>query len=179
MTGIALVRGRSNLDVKRLSMILAHSVKTLKTTFDARASEWALAVATLLLGVSFVFNETLFVDSGWRALAQFASQETWGFVCTTLGALRLLVLLINGAWWRSPHLRALMAFLSCFVWWQMSSDLVPNFALGFALLPPILALDAYNAIRAGREAGVAHYIQRRKVKAEARLAADDATNSDT
>ena len=91
----------------------------------------------------------------------------------------MLVLLINGAWWRSPHLRALMAFLSCFVWWQMSSDLVPNFALGFALLPPILALDAYNAIRAGREAGVAHYIQRRKVKAEARLAADDATNSDT
>lgn len=160
-------------------MILVHSVKSLKTTFDARAAEWALAVAMLNLGLAFTYNTTLFTSSSaWDALAAFASQETWALACTTLGGTRLLILMINGAWWRTPHLRALMAFLSCFIWWQLAHDLVPNFSLGFAIIPPVLVLDAYNAIRAASEAGVAQFIQRRKVKAEARLVANDASKPD-
>lgn len=142
--------------------MISHISISLRTTFPQRRAEWALGVVIFLWGVILLNNETLFSDGiSYSEIARTASQETWGAICLALGLVRLLVLLINGAWRRSPHARALVAFLSCFFWFQVSMGMAAagTWSTGLAVYPVFLILDALNVIFALGEAGRsdAHY----------------------
>ena len=132
------------------------TLAALRETFLARASEWALAVILFLWSAVLAANPDLFVEGqSYRALAQIMGQDGWAFACLFIGGGRLIILAINGAWRRSPHMRALGAFLSGLFWFLVSAGLLQSGAYntGLAVYPVLFLLDAFNAIHAMNEAG--------------------------
>ena len=137
-------------------MILAHIRASFRSTFEARMSEWALSISIVLWGL-IVLNEPGRFE-GSRAYGDFLylmPQTAWGLGAFMIGASRLMVLFFNGLLRRSPHLRAITAFMSCFLWMQISLGLFA--ADGFtalAMYPVALGMDIVNVMRAAREAGI-------------------------
>ena len=136
-----------------LEMVIAHW-NSLVLTFRTRASEWMLGGAIMSLGLLFRFRPTMFVDDGFRSALDIAPQTVWAWGLTVIGVVRLTVLLINGAWWTTPIFRSITAALSCFLWFQLFLGFMPNFSIMFALTPWLFMLDAFNAIRTGKESGI-------------------------
>ncbi|QKC83290.1 hypothetical protein [Mesorhizobium sp. NZP2077] len=138
-------------------MIFAHISRSLRDTFPARASEWALA--TMLFGWSVILHASpdLF-QSGpptYTALANIMPQSTWAALCLVVGGGRLVVLAVNGAWRRSPHARGLSAFISALFWFEITIGILQggSYGVGLAVYPVLFLLDCYNVIRAFGEAG--------------------------
>lgn len=133
-------------------MILAH----IRHSFRARKSEWGLALSTMLWGLIVLNEPGRFAES--RAYSDFLhlmSQNAWGMAAFTIGSIRLTVLFFNGLLRRSPHLRALTAFMSCFLWMQISLGLyAADGFTGLAMYPVALGMDIFNVLRAAREAGM-------------------------
>jgi hypothetical protein len=139
-------------------MILAHFTQSLRQTFPTRASEWALGLTLFLWSGVLTFNEDLFlINPSFVALSRVAPQPTWAILCMMVGGGRLMMLLVNGAWRRSPHLRAFAAFLSCFFWFEISVGLWQSspygIGTGLAVYPVLFLLDVYNVFRASGDAG--------------------------
>lgn len=143
-------------------MIINHTWSSLNQTFEARASEWALAAITVCLGLVCLLNLDLFDNPIYHYLRTWANPEIWGSIFVLIGASRLTVLFINGGYWRTPHFRSIFAFTCCFLWFQLSLGFASNLGFGLAVYPWLFFLDAYNALRAGREAGIAQYLQKHR-----------------
>lgn len=143
-------------------MITIYSWQSLRRTFEARASEWALAWMTVSLGIVSLINPQLFETPGFNKIVRIAEPMVWMIGFMTVGILRLSVLFINGMWWRTPHFRCAFAFLTCFLWFNVSIGLAVNQSFGLAIVPWLFLLDAYNSIRSGKEAGIAQYLQENK-----------------
>lgn len=131
-----------------------HPWTSLKQTFPIRKSEWVMAFITVGLWLLFSLNDDLFSDGGntYAGLARWASQDVWSWLLFVVGVGRVTVLIINGAYWRSPHYRAGLAFLNCFVWYQLSAGLAQNTGIGMVVFPGLLALDVFNFRQAFLEA---------------------------
>lgn len=137
--------------------IFAHVTKSIRDTFPTRASEWALAAMLFLWSVVLNLNEDLFeTGATYGALAAIMPQSKWGNLCLVVGGGRLVVLAINGAWRRSPHLRAGSAFISALFWFEISIGALQGggFGTALAIYPVLFLLDCFNAIRAFGEAGL-------------------------
>jgi hypothetical protein len=138
-------------------MNFLHISNSFRQTFAVRASEWALALMLLNWSIVLFANPQLFADRpSYAPLAAIMPQETWALVCCAAGAGRLVVLMINGAWRRTPHLRAGGAFVACFFWFQITMGFAQSeiWGTGMAIYPVLLALDAYNVIRAITDAAI-------------------------
>lgn len=138
-------------------MFIAHLSRSLRETFPGRASEWALGAILFNWSLVLMLNEALFVDgASYSEMADLMGQPTWSTLCLVAGGGRLIVLAINGAWRRSPHMRALFAFLACFFWFQISLALAQSGTqgTGLAVYPVLFLLDAFNTLRAMGEAGL-------------------------
>lgn len=144
-------------------MILDHFSRSLRETFPARASEWALGLMLFLWSVILIANPDVFTGPSYRGLVMVAEQDTWAMLCLLVGGGRLLVLAVNGAWRRSPHMRSAMAFFSCFFWYQITIGMMQSgtWATGLAVYPVLLGLDAFNAIRTLGEAGASDNLHKR------------------
>lgn len=150
-------------------MIFMHSWKSLQTTFPTRAMEWLFAWGLLNFGLMMVINPDMMASSpAWNGLLEVASQETWRLALLSVGTIRLAALLVNGMYWRTPHARCAMAFVSCYFWWKLTVGLFENLSFVAAFVPLFLVFDAYNGIRVGREVGVSEFVTRMRRKAEAR-----------
>ena len=123
--------------------------------FFPRRSEWAGAALLCLGGWVLSSNPDLMATSSGKAFdlmkATF-TQPTWAQLLMVGGGLRLMVLAINGAWRRSPHLRALASILSGFFWWQIAASFYASFGLGYAAYVVFLSLEFSNLIVAARDA---------------------------
>ncbi len=138
-------------------MDFLHMTRSFRKTFAVRASEWALALMLLNWSVVLFANPELFADRpSYAAIDAIMPQETWALVCFMAGAGRLIVLMINGAWRRTPHLRAAGAFIACFFWFQITLGFgqAEIWSTGMAIYPVLLVLDAYNVIRAITDAAI-------------------------
>lgn len=127
-------------------------------TFPLRIAEWLMSAVLISWGVILGLNSTVFAISPVMGeLAHNAPQGYWAVGMLALGLVRFVMLVVNGAWRASPHLRAAGAFLTCFVWLQISFALartgIPN--VGLAVYPWFLLLDTYNVFRAMSDARVA------------------------
>ncbi len=137
-------------------MVLLHAWKSLWQSFPVRKSEWIAAF--VLLGCSFILgiNPDLFQTlPGYTEMSKFGPQWVWQWGLFIFGLVRIFILGINGAYWRTPHLRALMAFLSCFIWWEIAISLLANLGLSAILAAGYFALDAMNFRQASKEIGIA------------------------
>lgn len=123
-------------------------------TFPLRVSEWVMAVILVNIGFVLLLNPEIFALPQHSAMARWANVYVWGWGCLLMGAVRFAVLVINGAWRASPHIRAVTAFLACFVWLEILLGLGASgvASIGLAVYPWFLVLDTYNVFRAASDA---------------------------
>lgn len=154
-------------EIVRHEMIIAHLTRSFRETFPARASEWALSAMLFNWFLVLSLNADLFVTgSSYPALAAIAEQSTWALLCMVCGGGRLIILAINGAWRRSPHMRAFGAFVSCLFWFEITIGMAQSgqWSTGLAIYPVLLLLDSWNVIRAMGEASISDATHKRVAK---------------
>ena len=142
-----------------VTMIIAHIKDNFTAAFFPRWAEWAAAFVLLGIGMMLSVNTSLMVSSvangygkGYELLLAIAGQSVWATTLTVFGSFRLAILLINGAWRRSPIARAVMAFLSCFFWTQLALSFQSTFGFAFVMACGWLLTDIVNILRASRDA---------------------------
>lgn len=125
--------------------------------FPMRVTEWLVAGILLSWGL-FCINASPAV---WdmpvnRELSMFGTQDQWGSVALSIGLVRMIALFINGAMRRSPHARAFGAFMSAFLWLQLSFGVLiqPFYSLSAIIYPWLFVADVYNVFRAARDARI-------------------------
>jgi hypothetical protein len=136
-------------------LIFAHIRNNFASAFFPRRSEWAAATVLLGLGWMLSVNGDLMHATNTQAyslMLMIAPQSAWSMVMTVFACGRLLILLINGAWRRSPHARGASAFLSCFFWTQIVLSFAPTFGFAFIMASGWLVTDMLNIMYAFRDA---------------------------
>ncbi len=119
--------------------------------FKLRAIEWGLAAMLFCMGTIFLNADFNFNNSpALSELARLNSEKFWGWLCITIGGMRLVALWMNGAWRRSPYVRALTALFSSLLWLQITLGLVvqPLLTIGIAIFPFLIFLDWFSVWRA-------------------------------
>ena len=141
-------------------ILLSHVRDNFAEAFYPRLSEWWAAGLLLAMGWVLSANPDLMFGAKtqvYETMLMIAPQEGWAAIMKVFAAGRLITLLINGAWRRSPHLRALGAFLSSFFWMQITLSSASTFGLVFVFAAGVLTLDFLNMIRATRDARTVDY----------------------
>lgn len=133
-----------------------HTTRQLFYHFPSRASEWAAAFITLNWGLLALNTEGKVIENSAPQLLNFLSPMIWGVIFFLMGAVRLAILIINGALRRSPHLRSASAFVGCFLWFQITMAFLNGVEIttALAVYPVLLAIDFYNAYRIAIEARI-------------------------
>ena len=138
-----------------MKLVLAHISQNFAKAFFPRRSEWAAAAVLLALGWMLSVHADLMADAdsdGYKMMLMIAPQSVWSTVLIMFASARLLVLLINGTWRRSPHARGITAFLSCFFWTQIALSFAPTFGFAFILACGWLGTEMSNILYAFRDA---------------------------
>lgn len=140
-------------------MLIYRVARGVRDHFPVRATEWGFAALLLDTGRVLLTGEPNFTSRAFAPLAEYASETVWGLGCVTVGALRLLALLVNGTFagtaymrW-SPHVRMACAFASCFFWTQITLAYwagAPEAVSGVAY-KWLLIIDAYNVFRCAQD----------------------------
>lgn len=136
-------------------MTVILSGRPLAAIAEKRLAEWGLALVLLLFGIILLQPAATFASPNFELMARVFPEEVWAAGCMAIGAVRLTVLVINGLWRRSPHLRVICAFLSIFVWTQVSLSFFvagENVSTGLAVYPVFVLLDMISTYRAAAEA---------------------------
>lgn len=149
-------------------MVYLRIVRGVTEHFRARAPEWALAAMLVVWGSIVYAPGDTFTTPAWSVMQLIADERTWGISALCIGGLRLVALTLNGTFWStwygrwSPHVRSVMAGLSCFVWLQITLGLVlaGTGSTGLAVYPLLLALDFYNVLSASHDAGAMDRMRR-------------------
>lgn len=141
-------------------LVFAHIRTSFADAFFPRLSEWWLAGMLFGLGWMLSVNPDLMASGktqAYQLMLMIFSQETWSWIMRTFAVMRLTILLINGAWRRSPHLRAFTAFLTMFFWTQIALSFAPTFGYAFVFSSGAVVLDFLNMVRAARDARTVDY----------------------
>lgn len=137
-------------------LILAHIRTNFAAAFFPRLSEWHAAGILVALGWMLIINDALMQPDipGYRTMLSVTSQAAWGRIMLLFGIVRLAILLINGAWRKSPHARGVIAFLSCFFWYQAAVSFYAVLGFAFVFSAGLLVLDFVNLVRAFGDARI-------------------------
>lgn len=125
--------------------------------FSERVSEWILSGMLVTWGLQCLHVPAEFWnDPIYAGIAKIMPKTMFGVVALSLGLGRMVALYINGAKRRTPHARAVGAFLSCFLWMQLTLGLLSaGSALGNSIIPWVFVAEMWNVYRAARDARLA------------------------
>lgn len=126
-----------------------------KKSFPLRVTEWFCAFVMAHWGLLILLNPAAMTASPtWVHMVDLAEPALWGGMAALVGLIRIAALAINGAWRQSPHTRAACAFVSVFLWLQITWALMQNDSstTGQAIYPWLLLLDMWNVARASADA---------------------------
>ena len=88
-----------------------------KETFRERSAEWAQAAGMIAWGLLTLTSKDLFTEQEFfTPLLNITSQANWGITAALIGFLRLIFLVINGAWRPSAHIRAMGCVFGTMLW---------------------------------------------------------------
>lgn len=136
--------------------------KRLAYTFRDRMAEWTLSAGMMFWGIMCIVMETLFHNSHYYLpLLNIMPQIAWGIMATAVGAIRLLFLIINGAFRPSAHIRALGCVFGCLVWGSLviaSISLGPIISPNLPIFISLLALDSLSLWFAAGDAKLADIV---------------------
>lgn len=124
--------------------------------FPIRVTDWLLSAILFSWGLAlFAVEPEVWALPTFTGL-HFASQFTWAVIATGIGLARLIALLFNGAVRRSPHARGVGAFLTIFIWVQLSLAVFSSNLVGpgIAIFPWLAIADIFNVYRAAQDARV-------------------------
>lgn len=137
-------------------------------TWPLRRAEWMLAFVLLGCGIVFAVEPKLTNEASFRSILDLMPRAAWATWAIVVGVLRLAMLYINGNWRASPHLRALGAFLACFIWCALMIRAAVNPILipSAACWPIFLLFDSCAAYSAAGDARCADERARRRQRDE-------------
>lgn len=154
-------------------------IKSLKTHFPARATEWIMSGVLFSWGYYWVTHpqlvtqpETQEVFSGIVRVAEYFGQPpvVMGVLALLTGFARASALFVNGAVTKTPLVRLLTAFLSAYLWTSICVGLwlsdVPN--TGLVVYPWFVFADVVSGYRAGYDLVIAESVAK-----QARSQTDD------
>lgn len=122
----------------------------MKKHFQLRAIEWWSASSMATWGIFVLLFPTMFKENpACHALLVFAPQHVWGLVATLAGGVRLVALLINGMWYRTPAVRWVCTMISIFVWFSITAAFTssPIINTGVVVYGWHIFADMYSAYR--------------------------------
>ena len=118
-----------------------------KETFRERMPEWVVSAGMLGWGLLAIFALGLFQRLDlFHPLLLVMPQLKWGIIAATTGLIRIIFLIINGAWRPSAHVRAIGCGLGCMLWGSLAvSSLQLHWLITTtALYVTLLALDFFS-----------------------------------
>ena len=125
-----------------------------------RAVEYMLAWLMIGWGVAVLLPGDILIGPTSKYLLTIASEPAWGVMAITVGSLRLMALIINGSWRRSPLLRLFGAVCGLMWWiwqggiyWSAVSQGAPPFP-NLSIYPVFVFFEGYSCFRCGQDARV-------------------------
>lgn len=135
-------------------MVITRLVR-MQHSFRNRFSEWMLGAIMLGLGWMFFLPHESMGSAILMQMTYTMPENAWAIVCMALGAARLFVLIVNGAWQKQSHARAFLSLLHLLVWTQIAIVFL-NFELpspGDVIFPIFVVAEIFLTFRASVEAG--------------------------
>lgn len=123
-------------------------------TWPARRVEWLLAICLFGVGIVYAFDDQLFRQPLYAAHSKIMPREVWAICAIIISFVRLCFLWVNGAWRRSPHLRAGGAFFSALFWFELTLAVLQSPIVGATVIvwPVFFCFDVHVALAAIAEA---------------------------
>lgn len=125
-------------------------------TTQTRSVEWLLAGLMIAWGCGLILPGNTMELVQFRYLGALAPEPVWAAWSLSIGGLRLAALYINGAYHRTPLIRAGCSVLGM-VWWMVLGYLlqlgVTDTAIPAGLLwyPVFVLFEGYSAYRGARD----------------------------
>lgn len=119
---------------------------------QTRSVEWCLGALMVAWGLGLMLPGDTMDLAGYRTLGALAPEPVWAAWSLSIGGLRLLALFVNGAYFRTPLIRAACSLLGL-VWWLVLGFLLKagagEGALPAALLwyPVFVTFEGYSIYR--------------------------------
>jgi hypothetical protein len=129
--------------------------------------EWVLATGMVAWGLIALASSTVFSSQEFfQALSEFMPFMAWGALAVLVGVVRLIFLVINGAWRPSAHIRAVGCFAGSLFW---GSLLIASLKLTWltpntAIFATALGLDLISLSFASGDAKLADLRARSNLK---------------
>jgi hypothetical protein len=143
--------------------------------FPIRVTDWLVSAMLFSWGFAlFAVDPHVWMLPTFSGLRFIASQGTWAAIATLLGVIRLVALFVNGAVRRSPHLRGFCAFVSIFIWVQLSLGVLVSDYVGpgVAIFPWLALADVLNVYRAAKDAHTSDHTAEQRRRSAARSVPD-------
>ncbi|MEF2073466.1 hypothetical protein [Consotaella aegiceratis] len=120
-----------------------------------RLTDWLLTGFTLAWGITLAGEGDTFALSSFAVIKTWAPEMAWAVACLIVGFARLALLIINGAWRKSPHLRIAAALGTIPLWTLLSIGYhLAHSGVPGDLIYALCALaEIVSAYRASIEAG--------------------------
>jgi len=135
-------------------VVMAHIRMSFAGNLYPRRTEWLCAGLNIGMGILFMLNPTLMAVNykAYSVMLAFMTQHQWANFMVIFGAARIIVLIVNGAWRKSPHIRSFMAVVSCLPLWTAAWSFTPYFGLAMLGYWAWLITDIINAVVASSDA---------------------------
>jgi hypothetical protein len=128
----------------------------LAESYRAKRMEWFSTSLLVMLGAVFLLPVDTFATSrSYDVMHWWAPEKLWGSCYLLAGTIRLMILYINGQWWRTALLRSVAAFLSLFFWITIGAGflLANPYTWGGYLFVIVTVFEWSNMKFAAHEAG--------------------------
>ena len=135
-------------------------VTGIKSHLPDRLPEWVMGFAILNYGLGLVGPGDAWTSpTAWAAMAHYAPENAWGWLCVMLGIARLMALVINGtfadtAYSRfSPHVRGSTAVAALGFWMMVMLSVSASGSIGSRIYVLPLVLEVWCIFHAWRDTG--------------------------
>jgi hypothetical protein len=139
--------------------------------FPIRVLDWFVAGVTLSWGIVCLnVGQATWDLPIYDPLRLLAPQGAWGAFAVMMGLSRMTALFINGAYRRTPHTRMVGAFLTTFMWLQLSFAMFQgeyHAIAATAIYPWLFLADIYNVYRAAQDAKSADSVAKQGLAGDA------------
>lgn len=132
---------------------------------QTRSVEWMLAAMMLAWGIGLMLPGDTMSLPQYRMLGAIAPETVWAAWSISIGTVRIIALYVNGAWRRTPLIRAFGAILGI-VWWLVLGFLFAA-AAGNGPLPAdlwwfavFIGFEGYSVCRGARDSYHSGALQR-------------------
>lgn len=130
-------------------MIVVRIAKDVAHYFPVRVAEWGCTIALFLWGLKATLHPENLMSSAYDGLTAWVPPQVAAWTALTMGLVRVVLLVVNGAMHGSVLARGTCVFLGLPFWIAISLSIIQSNpdSTGLATYPVFLAMDIYNFMR--------------------------------